>query len=168
MYSQPPQAVVALDPRTGKSRILLKEARIGDLVFNRADRSLWGVRHFNGLASLVRIPHPYKEWRLVRSWPFGETVYDLDISPDGALLSASVGEVTGRHSLQVMRTAALLEGDATPVAATDFGAAIPMNFVFDAEGKALYEAIEAARPGYERWTEPFWSPPSKVPAISFV
>lgn len=130
--------VRALDPRTGKSRILLKEARIGDLVFNRADRSLWGVRHFNGLASLVRIPHPYKEWRLVRSWPFGETVYDLDISPDGALLSASVGEVTGRHSLQVMRTAALLEGDATPVAATDFGAAIPMNFVFDAEGKALY------------------------------
>ena len=23
------------------------------------------------------------------------------------------------------------------------------------------QAIEAARPGYERWTEPFWSPPSK-------
>lgn len=23
------------------------------------------------------------------------------------------------------------------------------------------QAIEAARPGYVRWTEPFWSPPSK-------
>lgn len=23
------------------------------------------------------------------------------------------------------------------------------------------KAIETARPGYQRWTEPFWSPPSK-------
>ncbi len=23
------------------------------------------------------------------------------------------------------------------------------------------QAIETVRPGYERWTEPFWSPPSK-------
>ena len=29
----------------------MKDARVGDLVFNPADRSLWGVRHFNGVAS---------------------------------------------------------------------------------------------------------------------
>lgn len=130
--------VRAFDLATGKSRMLLKEGRIGDLVFNRADRSLWGVRHFNGLATLVQIPYPYSDWKQVRSWPFGETLYDLDISPDGSLLSASVAEVSGSHSLRVMRIDRLLAGDASPVATTDFGAAIPMNFVFDAQGASLY------------------------------
>ena len=130
--------VRALDPRTGQSRVLLKEARIGDLVFDRADRSLWGVRHFNGMATLVRIPHPYNEWHEVRSWPYGDTVYDLDVSPDGRRLSASVGEISGRHSLQVFETDALLKGEATPIASTDFGAAIPMNFVFAPDGQSLY------------------------------
>jgi len=47
--------LMTLDPRTGKARMLLKEARIGDLVYNQADRSLWGLRLDNGLVQLVRI-----------------------------------------------------------------------------------------------------------------
>ena len=129
--------VRSLDPRTGASKILLEEARIGELVFNRADRSLWGVRTMNGIATLVRIAAPWTEWKQVRSWPYGESLYDMDLSPDGALLSFSVSAVTGQHTLQVMRTEALLAGDATPVATTDFGAAIPMNFVFAPDGKTL-------------------------------
>ncbi len=130
--------VRALDPRTGKSRILLKDTRIGDLAFNRADKSLWGIRHFNGVATLVRIPYPYREWKQVRSWPFGETIYDIDIAPDGRLLSASVAEIDGHHTLRVMSVESLLAGDPTPIATTDFGTAIPMNFVFSPDGKALY------------------------------
>lgn len=130
--------VRSLDPRTGKSKVLLEEARIGELVFNRADRSLWGVRSLNGIATLVRIPHPYTEWKQVRSWPYGEVPYDLDISPDGRLLSASVSEIDGQHTLRVMKIEALLAGDATPVATTDFGSAIPMNFVFSPDGRQLY------------------------------
>ncbi|MBK9967457.1 MAG: hypothetical protein IPP07_22310 [Holophagales bacterium] len=129
--------VRSLDPRTGESTTLLPEARIGELVFNRADGSLWGVRTLNGIATLVRIPAPYSEWKQVRSWPYGESLYDMDLSPDGTLLSFSVSAVTGQHTLQVMRTEALLAGDATPVATTDFGAAIPMNFVFAPDGKTL-------------------------------
>ena len=130
--------VRSLDPKTGASKILLKEARIGELAFNRADKSIWGVRHFNGIATIVRIPAPYTEWKQVRSFPFGETLYDMDVSPDGSLLSVSVSEVNGQHTLRVMKTEALLAGDATPVATTSFGAAIPMNFVFAPDGKQLY------------------------------
>src|SRR5690606_5925294 len=75
--------IVALDVDSGASRVLLEDARIGELVFNPADRSLWGTRHLNGIATLVRIPHPYTEWQQVRSLPYGEMMYDLDISPDG-------------------------------------------------------------------------------------
>ncbi|HEX6573764.1 MAG TPA: hypothetical protein VF042_02245, partial [Gemmatimonadaceae bacterium] len=42
--------VLALDLRTGDTRQLLHNSRIGDLAFNRADRSLWGVRHDNGFS----------------------------------------------------------------------------------------------------------------------
>ena len=42
--------------------MLLENARIGEIVVNPVDRSLMGVRHDNGLATLVRIPHPYNTW----------------------------------------------------------------------------------------------------------
>jgi hypothetical protein len=130
--------LVALDPDTGNTRTLIKDGRVGDLVFDRVDRSLWGVRNFNGICTLVRIPFPYREWNQVHSWPYGEILYDLDLSRDGKLLSASVGEINGRQELRVMKVDALLAGDPGPVAKFDFGTAIPSNFVFSPDGKYLY------------------------------
>ena len=130
--------IVALDPATRKTRVLLKDARIGDLAFNAADRSLWGIRHLSGICTIVRIPYPWKEWKQVKSWPYGPEVYDLDVSPDGTQIAASVGEVTGQHSVQVFGTEALLKGDATPVMKHDFGSAIPSNFVFSSDRRFIY------------------------------
>ncbi|MGB6848422.1 MAG: hypothetical protein WBG05_09490, partial [Thermoanaerobaculia bacterium] len=127
-----------VDPETGESETLLKDARIGDLAFNRVDRSLWGVRHLNGIATLVRIPHPYDTWQQVHSWPYGEVIYHLDVSPDGRRLSASLGEINGRHSLRVMELDRLLMDDPTAVAEVDFGTTIPANFVFSPDGRFLY------------------------------
>ena len=130
--------LLALDPETKQARLLIKDARIGDLVFNRADRSLWGVRHFGGVATLVRIPYPYHEWNQVHSWPYGEVIFDIDISPDGQRLSASHSEISGRQSLRVMKIESLLAGEVTPEATFDFGPATPSNFVFSPDGKYLY------------------------------
>jgi hypothetical protein len=127
-----------IDPETGKSEVLLKDARIGDLTFNPADGSIWGIRHFNGFATLVRIHQPYDEWEQIHSWPYGEVIYDVDISPDGSLLSASVGRIDGKHSLLIWKTAALAEGEVAPVAEHEFGSTIPSNFVFSPDGKYLY------------------------------
>jgi hypothetical protein len=130
--------VRSLDPATGVTRTLLKDARIGDLVFNRADRSLWGIRHFNGIATIVRIPYPYKEWNQIHSWPYGEIPYDLDLSPDGTLLSASMGGIDGLHRVQVMKVEDLLAGKVEPTAKFDFGTFIPSNFTFSEDGRYLY------------------------------
>ena len=130
--------ICALDPVTGKSRVLIKNGRIGDLVLDRQDRSLWGVRHFNGISTLVRVPYPYKDWDQVYSWPFGHDVYDIDISPDGRLLSGSLAEISGRHSLRTWRTEALLRGDTTSTTLHDFGSSVPASFVFTEDGKSLY------------------------------
>jgi hypothetical protein len=127
-----------IDPETGKSKILLKDARIGDLAFNQGDRSIWGVRHFNGFTTLVRVPYPYEQWEQIHSWPYGEVLYNLDISADGSLLSASIGEINGDHTLQVWETAGLVEGHVEPVEKTDFGTSVPSNFVFSPDGKYLF------------------------------
>jgi len=130
--------VVALDVGTRRQRTLLKDARIGELVFDRSDRSLWGIRVLNGICTLVQIAAPYADWHAVYSWPYGETVYDLDVSADGQLISASHGAIGGKQTLHVMDRARLLTGDATPVKQFDFGTAIPEGFVFSADGRYLF------------------------------
>ncbi len=130
--------LVALDVETGESELLLRDARIGELVFNATDRSLWGVRHLNGIATIVRIPHPYTEWNQLHSFPYGEIVYDMDISPDGTLLSTSFGEISGDQSLRVFTVDSLLEGEPKIATSFNFGLAVPEGFVFSKDGRYLF------------------------------
>ncbi|HEV8381654.1 MAG TPA: hypothetical protein VGQ29_08715 [Gemmatimonadales bacterium] len=130
--------LAALDLRTGRSTILLRNVRIGDLAFNPADRSLWGVRHDNGFSTLVRLPFPYHEWNQVHTLPYGRDLFDLDISPDGAALIGSMSEISGTQRLVKMPILALLEGDTTPQILYEFGDWSPSNFVFSPDGRFLY------------------------------
>ena len=88
----------ALDLATGRSRILLRNARIGDLTFDTADSTLWGVRHDNGFSTVVRLPAPYHEWHQVHTLPYGTDLFDLDMSPDGATLVGSCRTSAGASS----------------------------------------------------------------------
>ena len=115
----------------------MKDLRVGDLAFNQADRSLWGIRHLNGICTLVKLAPPYTEWTRVHSWPYGTIVYDLDVSPDGTRVSASFGEVTGQQDVRVFETQQLLAGNVEPVARFDFGQSVPSGFVFAPDGKTL-------------------------------
>ena len=131
--------LMSVDPVTHRTRMLLKDARIGDLAFNQADGSLWGIRHLNGICSLVRIPKPYSEWTRIVSWPYGTVVYDLDIAADGTRLSASFGLADGKQEVRVLSTAGLLAGSADePVARFDFGNSVPNGFAFSPDGRYLY------------------------------
>ena len=134
----------ALDLRSGKSRLLLKAARIGDLAFNAADRSLWGIRVNKGFAMIVRIPFPYVDWQTLYVFPSGQKAFDLDLSPDGTLASMSVSgpgatpaspQVT---QVRIMRADALAKGDATPWRRSRWVAAVPEGFVFSKDGRYLY------------------------------
>ncbi len=127
-----------LDPATGTSRTLIRDARIGDLAFDRRDRSLWGVRHFNGISTIVRLPPPYTDWSQVFSFPYGRDVYDLDISPDGSRMALSMAEISGRQSLRLLPLDALAVGDTASRTLFDFGSSIPTSFVFSDDGRYLY------------------------------
>ena len=130
--------LMRVDPATGRTQTLIKDARIGDIAYNKADGSLWGIRHLNGLVTLVRIPPPYREWFKVVSWPYGTVMYDLDVAADGSRVAASFGEISGQQDVRVIETAALLRGEMTPAARFDFGAAVPNGFVFSPDGRYLF------------------------------
>jgi hypothetical protein len=134
----------ALDLHTGKTRMLMQHGRIGDIVFNPADRSLWGLRFVNGRDVLVRLAPPYNEWH--RLYVFGpdEEAFDLDLSPDGTLASVSVAgrgtRIGAPHVTQVrvIRTDALAQGDATPLHAFTMESSVPEGFVFSPDGRYLF------------------------------
>ena len=130
--------LIAVNIKTGERRLLLKGARIGDLVFNPADRSLLGVRHVSGLAKLVRIPYPYKEWTEVHAFPWEHVPCDLDICPDGRLLSATMSTDNGVQYLRVWELEKLLSGDLRPLSEYRFGQSVPEGFVFSPDGRYLY------------------------------
>ena len=128
----------AIDVDTGKKRKLLTDARIGDLAFDRADKSLWGIRHQNGFVTLVRIPAPYTSFNQVKSFKYGELIFDLDVSPDGNLLSASYGGIDGKQSVKVWKRDDLEAGNSDdPIATLSLPPSVPENFTFTADGKSL-------------------------------
>ncbi len=130
--------LLSVSPDTGETRLLMKDARIGELVYSPAEKALFGIRTLNGLATLVRVAPPYKEWQSLYTWPYGEVAYDLDLSADASLVSFSHGDASGRQSLRIVKLETLRKGDAATVAQFDFGTAIPSNFVFTPDGKYLY------------------------------
>jgi hypothetical protein len=126
------------DLATGTSRMVMKDGRTGDFALNAVDKSLWGVRHYNGISSLVRIPPPYAEWNLITAWPYGKDIFDLDISPDGSLLTAALAELDGTQKLILMKTQDLLQEKSAYDIIFDFDISTPANFVFSADGKHLF------------------------------
>ena len=128
----------AINVDTGEKRRLLTDARIGDLAFNRADRSLWGIRHQNGFVTLVRIPPPYTSFNQMKTFRYGEILFDLDVSPDGELVAASYGTVDGKQSVKVWKRSDLEQGSADePVATLSLPPSVPEMFTFTADGKSL-------------------------------
>ena len=130
--------LMTVDLDTGKKRMLLKDARIGDIVFDRNDGALWGLRHLDGYVTLVRIPPPYDSWNQVYTWPYGSVPFEIDVSPDGKLISMSMGELDGQQYLRIFRIQDLLEENVHPVAEFSFGDAIPEGFVFSPDGRYLF------------------------------
>jgi len=130
--------ICSVNVRTGKKQRHQKDARIGDLTFCEADSSLWGVRHSFGISTIVRIPFPYDKWHMVYALPYGQDVYDIDVSADGKLLSAGLAEINGRQTLILFQVDSLLDGHTSADTLYDFGNSLAANFVFSDDGSCLY------------------------------
>ncbi len=131
--------ILSVDVDTGARRMLLRDARIGDIVLNPVDKSLWGIRHQNGYATIVRIPAPYAGFNQVHTFKYGEIPFDLDISPDGSLIAASFGEVDGSQTMRVWRLSSLsIDAEPQEVARLSLPPSVPEGFTFAPDGKTMF------------------------------
>jgi len=128
----------SIDIRTGKVRNLIRFDRAGNLVFNRKDHALYGVQSMSGRSTLVRISPPYTKWKDLYTFPFGRDISDIDISPEGTLLSGTVSDVRGRQKLVIFRIADLLAGITGYDEIYEFEDNPAADFVFSPDGAWLY------------------------------
>jgi len=127
-----------VDIKTKKVERLITDIRTGDLAFNKQDKSIWGIRHFNGISTIIRLESPYKEWKAIHAFPYGTDMYDLDISPDGKILTGAITHISGHQELARFDIEKLQNGDASYTQIFDFDYSSPANFVFSSDGRYLF------------------------------
>ncbi len=134
--------------RTGKSKLLYKDCRIGDLAFNKVDESIWGVKHVNGISTLVKINkynsenpnNQYTDWEQKYTLPFGNDMFDMDISPDGLNLSAAVTDLNGNQFLKIFEINSFKSFDKESIKYKEvfnFDVASPQSFKYSEDGTYL-------------------------------
>lgn len=104
------RSLVQVDVASGKKKTLIKYSRTSNFTFNPVDRSLWGVRHDNGYATLVKIPEPYTEIIPMYTAEFGLSLLDLNISQDGSRLAGTLTGIRGEQSVIMFKLDELEKG----------------------------------------------------------
>ncbi|MCF8399641.1 MAG: hypothetical protein K9G58_15845 [Bacteroidales bacterium] len=98
------RSLVKINARSGKKETLIPLSRVSDLVFDTVSRCLWGVRHDNGYATLVKIPEPYADVIPMYTADFGRSMLDLSVSSDGSRISATLTGIRGEQSIIMFHT----------------------------------------------------------------
>ncbi|NNK39840.1 MAG: hypothetical protein HKP45_04195, partial [Winogradskyella sp.] len=135
--------------KSGQSRLLQKDCSIGDLAFNKSDESIWGVKHLNGISTLVKIPKTdpdkpnqdiYATWEQKYTLPYGSDMFDMDISPDGNNLSAAVTDLNGNQFLNIYDINSFDSSDKTAITHEEvfnFKLTSPQSFKYTEDGSYL-------------------------------
>jgi len=137
-HNQDWRGLQSINVITGKSRNLIKYDRTGNLVFNHKDKCIYGVQSMSGRSILVRFVPPYKKWEDLYTLPFGKDLSDLDISPDGHMISATLSDIQGRQKLVLFNISDLRAGITDFKLIYEFEDNPAANFVFSPDGKYLY------------------------------
>ena len=70
--------------------------------------------------------------------PYGEDLFDIDISPNGKYLSAAIGDVSGFQKLVLLEIDELMNAEFNPKEIYDFDVSSPASFTFSDDGKFLF------------------------------
>jgi hypothetical protein len=126
------------DLNSRKRTTIGRNVRMGDLVFCRKDGSLWGVRHNNGLSSIVRLGADHKSLSTLHTLPYASDFFNLDLSPDGSQLTGAFVDETGTQRLVRYQTEDLLAGRTNHEVLYDFQFNSPDSFAFSPDGRYLF------------------------------
>ncbi|MGB6192421.1 MAG: hypothetical protein WBF42_08140 [Terracidiphilus sp.] len=132
------RSLYVFDLKSRTTTLLVRDLRVGDLVYSRNDRSLWGVRHDNGLSSIVRLEPPFKSVKVLYTLPYASDFFNLDLSPDGTQLTGALSDESGTQRLVRYQTADLLSGKPSHEVLYNFKFNSPDSFTYSPDGRYLF------------------------------
>ena len=88
-----------MDLSNQKSKELFKDYRTGDISVSSSTHELWGIEHDIGRSYLMYASYPYKKLEPIIDFGFGNSIFNLSISPDGKYLAAVLHRDNGEQSL---------------------------------------------------------------------
>ena len=82
----------------------LKFQRVNNIVYDNATDQLYGLFSNGGTQSIIRYDKNLENPEIIYAFPFGESVFDIDVSHDGKMLSVTTQGDNGEHTLMIFRT----------------------------------------------------------------
>ncbi|MDQ1264945.1 MAG: hypothetical protein QG635_95, partial [Bacteroidota bacterium] len=128
----------SLNLATGEEKELIEYSRMGDLAFNSADKSIWGIQVNSGRTTIAKVPYPYSNIVTIYTIPFGRSLFNLDISPDGTNLIATSSDVNGKQQVVMFDIRNLELGNQNYDVINEFEGSSASDFVFSPDGKYIY------------------------------
>ena len=89
-----------------KKKVVKKKnfQRINNIVYDNANDCLYGLFSNGGTQTIVRYDKDLEKPEVIYAFPFGVSVFDVDISHDGKMLSMTRQGDNGEHTLLLFRT----------------------------------------------------------------
>ena len=88
---------------------------INNIVYDNANDCLYGLFSNGGTQSIVRLDRDLENPEVIYAFPFGVSVFDVDVSHDGKYLSMTRQGDNGEHTLMLFNTEELAQAIFKPV-----------------------------------------------------
>ena len=100
-----------------RKKVVLKKKfqRISNIVYDNAGDCLYGLFSNGGTQSIIRMDKNLENPEVIYGFPFGVSVFDLDVSHDGQWLSLTRQGDNGEHTLILFNTKELAQAIFKPV-----------------------------------------------------
>ena len=98
------RALEVFDLKTNKVVKKRKYQRVNNIVYDNASDCLYGLFSNAGSQSIVRYDREIENAEVIYAFPFGVSVFDMDVSHDGKMISVTTQGDNGEHTLLLFRT----------------------------------------------------------------
>ena len=89
--------------------------RMGNLVYDNAHDCLYALFTNGGTQSVVRLDRECEHPEVIYAFPFGVSVFDMDVSHDGRYISLTRSGASGEHTLLLLDTEEIAQAVFKPV-----------------------------------------------------
>jgi len=136
-HNQNWRGIKIVNLENGDEKTLFDYIRIIELVYSEKEKALYGVQVFNGRTAIVKLGGDFESVKRLYSIPFGYSFFDIDLSPDGTLLSGTFANTAGNQKLTIFNLESLNLGKIDTTTVYEFEDNSASNFVFCKDGENL-------------------------------